>query len=638
MNFLTFRPASEALRIASFALLGGLLTLSCTKPKSETCDTDLVCPVGSSCSGDGTVCIYDECGDGEIQSAEVCDDGNITDGDGCSADCLSSEGCGDGILNEAAGEVCDDGNTDAGDGCDSSCRSLEECGNRITDVGEMCDDGNTESGDGCREDCLSDEECGTGVVDAHKGEVCDPGLTPDSCDDTCRSDLACGNSIVDLSVNEECDDGEDGDDTDYCTGGCVLAYCGDGHTLLAPENPEDDTEECDNGAEGSTTCNPDCTLVGADPCGDGVINTALNEVCDDGPKNGTYGRCDGDCAVVLACGDERVTAPEACDPSVPVSQSDTEGNMLTCKDDCSGFLAHCGDGISDPGEECDYGDANQDGLYNGCTASCSLGPYCGDGNFNQDHEECDNGTGSTGGNVETPLWSSAAPQCSTACTTGPACGDKLLQPASEACERGNIVMVEGPDGTELPSQCHDDCLGFCGDGAVQGATRFQTADEQASFSDFGETCDLGPHLTIGTNGKAVGNGADQNNDALFSLSNECRTDCTRCGDGVVQTAHEGCDLGASNSTSTSSNLVSCRANCTKCGDGTRDPSEKCDLGTANVNSAAAGILTCRRDCTKCGDGKINGAEECELGDLLPTGTTPPRVLCQSDCTKPALAL
>jgi len=48
------------------------------------------------------------------------------DGDGCSADCLSDETCGNGVIDSVTGEACDDGNTDAGDGCDASCQ-FESC-------------------------------------------------------------------------------------------------------------------------------------------------------------------------------------------------------------------------------------------------------------------------------------------------------------------------------------------------------------------------------------------------------------------------------------------------------------------------------------------------------------------------------
>lgn len=58
--------------------------------------------------------------------------------------------CGDGVLN--VGEECDDGNTAPGDGCSPTCRR-EVCGNGVLDPGEECDDGNTVSGDGCSATC-----------------------------------------------------------------------------------------------------------------------------------------------------------------------------------------------------------------------------------------------------------------------------------------------------------------------------------------------------------------------------------------------------------------------------------------------------------------------------------------------------
>jgi len=86
---------------------------------------------GASCSypgvGQGScdqqVCRPAGCGNGFVDAAEVCDDGNLVAGDGCSADCLSDETCGNGVVDVAVGETCDDGNDTSGDGC-SSC-SLE---------------------------------------------------------------------------------------------------------------------------------------------------------------------------------------------------------------------------------------------------------------------------------------------------------------------------------------------------------------------------------------------------------------------------------------------------------------------------------------------------------------------------------
>ncbi|NVJ10063.1 tandem-95 repeat protein [Myxococcus sp. AM001] len=62
------------------------------------------------------------CGDGHTDSGEVCDDGNRVAGDGCRADCLGVEVCGDGLVDSVTGEQCDDGGTTPGDGCDATCQ------------------------------------------------------------------------------------------------------------------------------------------------------------------------------------------------------------------------------------------------------------------------------------------------------------------------------------------------------------------------------------------------------------------------------------------------------------------------------------------------------------------------------------
>jgi cysteine-rich repeat protein len=110
-----------------------------------------------------------------VVAGETCDDGNRASGDGCSADCLSDESCGNGVLDAAAGEVCDDGNRRSGDGCSADCLSDESCGNHVIDVaaGESCDDGNRAAGDGC--DAFCHVEAGLCYVDEDLG-VLDPGV------------------------------------------------------------------------------------------------------------------------------------------------------------------------------------------------------------------------------------------------------------------------------------------------------------------------------------------------------------------------------------------------------------------------------------------------------------------------------
>jgi hypothetical protein len=66
---------------------------------------------------------------------------------------------------------------------------------------------------------------------------------------------------------------------------CQIARCGDGHVNAAAG------EACDDGGE-SATCNADCTLA---ICGDGKVNGLAGEQCDFGPFNGGTGCCTTTC-------------------------------------------------------------------------------------------------------------------------------------------------------------------------------------------------------------------------------------------------------------------------------------------------------------------------------------------------------
>ena len=83
---------------------------------------------------------------------------------------------------------------------------------------------------------------------------------------------------------------------------------------------------------------------------------------------------------------------------VAVFQAERQTNGSTYRLTLSGFNAApsqctptCGDGIVSIGEECDDGKNKNTGGYGGCTADCKLGPYCGDGIVDPDHEDCDDG-------------------------------------------------------------------------------------------------------------------------------------------------------------------------------------------------------------------------------------------------------
>ena len=174
-------------------------------------------------------CLQRGCGNGHIEPGEACDDGNVFFDDGCSADCTSTEACGNGIIDTVQGEQCDDGNLVSGDGCQYDCQAAR-CGDGIVDASldEHCDCGTdpsalppgcaTANADlpdaACRTTCVM-PRCGDGVVDVTAGEGCDDGnvLSGDGCSGLCQREV-CGNGIVDvvlvddgLTTLDECDDG-----------------------------------------------------------------------------------------------------------------------------------------------------------------------------------------------------------------------------------------------------------------------------------------------------------------------------------------------------------------------------------------------------------------------------------------------
>ena len=106
----------------------------------------------------------------------------------------------------------------------------------------------------------------------------------------------CGDGVV--NGDEQCDDGPNNSDTVYggCTTQCAIGpYCGDGKVDAAFG------EECDDGVNQATYgmatgCAPGCRKPPY--CGDGKMDGSFGEQCDDGSENGT-GLCDVDCKSII---------------------------------------------------------------------------------------------------------------------------------------------------------------------------------------------------------------------------------------------------------------------------------------------------------------------------------------------------
>jgi fibro-slime domain-containing protein len=364
----------------------------------------------------------------------------------------------------------------------------------------------------------------------------------------------CGDGI--LAPGEACDNGKNNCDpsTANCYGACKTdctrgPYCGD-KVVTSPN------EDCDNGINtspyGASGCGPDCKVPAK--CGDGIVQSAFGETCDDGKNDGSYGGCTSDCQ---------------------------RGSW-------------CGDGVKNGSEQCD--DGVNDGAYNNCGPGCLLGPRCGDGTVQSSFEECDDGNTQSGDG------------CSPICQTEGKCGDGLIQrDKGETCDDG---VNDGSYG-----HCTPDCqIGpGCGDGVVNGNEQCDDGVNNGNYGTCAPGCVLGPRC-----GDSVRNGPEQCDDGYNDgLHSTCSPGCVlgpSCGDAIVQPSlGEVCDDGVN-----AGGYDKCAPGCklgARCGDGQVQTGygEQCDDGTN-----AGGYGMCQPGCKlgpRCGDGQVQAdhGEICDDG-------------------------
>ena len=230
---------------------------------------------------------------------------------------------------------------------------------------------------------------------------------------------------------------------------------------------------------------------------------------------------------------------------------------------------HCGDGVQDPGEDCDDGPDN--GPSRPCTPVCGVN-VCGDGYPLVPGEACDDGNDND------------ADACGNDCTLPPGCGDGKIDDG-EMCDDGNAVDTDEcvgckqahygdgfvranvescDDGKESPT-CNADCSqASCGDTKLNKSA--------------GEVCDLGAKNGIYDSGCAK----------------DCKSVGLVCGDGVVSPPEELCDTALavpSGSCTEDCQQIVCtagRGNCDK------QPGNGCEI---DLKSDGDHCNTCDNDCT-----------------------------------------
>ncbi len=180
---------------------------------------------------------------------------------------------------------------------------------------------------------------------------------------------------------------------------------------------------------------------------------------------------------------------------------DNDGNGATdCQDEsCFGFpaCAGCGNGLPDPGEECDDGNAIPD---DGCSPDCRIDAACGNGRPDP-NEECDDGN-----NVDTD-------GCRNTCRVA-FCGDGVTS-ASEACDDGNTDDNDG---------CVAGCvLATCGDGFVNAGVE-DCDDQNVAANDGCLGCVL----------ERCGDGTPQTGDGVVALDFEWLASACSAAPGTIE--------------------------------------------------------------------------------------------------------
>ena len=284
------------------------------------------------------------CNDGLVEGSEGCDDQGNTAGDGCSPTCAVEPGW-----------TC----TGAPSACD------EICGDGMTVGAEACDDGNLISTDGCTTQCVVAPPCSVARFPAGDRFATHPTTGAcyvgydDDLDSQAAAQAACVAGAGHLAtITSAFEQGlvaaaasdtqnpwigatDDANDTD-----AVFAWVtGEpwGFTNFAPGQPDDDAGLGGNGeclhlfnAAGQwndTNCAATGFVVGRvceyEPrCGDGVIQPAQSETCDDG-NSVSFDGCSATCRVETLFFSEYVEGSGGTNKAVEIANPSLAPRNLT---------------------------------------------------------------------------------------------------------------------------------------------------------------------------------------------------------------------------------------------------------------------------------------------------------------------
>ncbi|HLD63747.1 MAG TPA: DUF4215 domain-containing protein, partial [Candidatus Peribacteraceae bacterium] len=407
------------------------------------------------------------CGNGVVEPefGEQCDDGNIDNQDGCNELCMLQI-CGDNVVQWS--EECDDGNTVNGDGCNAECYA-ESCGDGTVQPPEECDDGNSNNNDSCTNACLlprptlssssrplstsassapicnNDGICGTeefrtcnistgvcGCRDCHIDILPSSSSSsrqPSTTSSSSRPPVPVGaplywiehpeavvyGTLFGTSVQHECLSNQDCLFLDT-PGSCYNPVCMNG--ICVPGTPE----------TSPNTCEPtQCGSPDSPGCAAGYVCSST-DICVPIPSSSSSSSSpsiacmnNGDCADLA----------DGCFIGVCREGRCIQAAMPTTFEQCYGL---CGNGIINPGEECDDGNKlNGDSCSSSCTfveTYCQKYTGC---SFTDEQGLCQSGI--CNGERCVPM------QEAQYCSTGE-CDNGILD-RDEQCDDGNINSGDG---------------------------------------------------------------------------------------------------------------------------------------------------------------------------------------------------
>ena len=564
----------------------------CTsEPSDAACDDGLFCNGAETC---------DSIADCQPGSAPLVDDGVACTEDSCDEDA-------DTVVNSTNDAQCDDG---------AFCNGAETC-----DAALDCQAGTAptiDDGIGCTDD--SCDEDGDAIVHAPNDGLCDDALH-------CNGTETC-DTIADCQAGSEpdCDDGvgctEDACDEagDVCVNTTNDALCDNGTFCDGTEvcDPATDCEagpitDCDDGVG--------CTEDACDEAGDVCVNTVNDALCD----NGAF--CDG-AEVCDAVGDCGTGTPTDCDDLVGCTEDACDelgdacvntANDELCNDgafcngaetcnatsDCqSGTAPDADDGVSCTDDSCDE---DADAIVN--TANDG---QCDDGAFCNGTETCDAALDCQAGT--TPTIDDGVACTDDSCdedadsivnaANDVLCDDGLFCNGAEACDAALDCLSGSAPNIDDSISCTDDSCDEDAD-IVVNATNDALCDDGA-FCNGAESCDTALDCQAGA--------APDVDDGVSCTDDSCDEDA----DAIVNTANDGlCDDGAfCNGPETCDATSDCVAGTAPgIDDGVACTDDSCDEDTDTVVNATNDAL--------CDDGAFcNGAETCDAISDCQAGTAP----------------